>query len=459
MANLISLPEAHSPKQELIMNCAQIPELRELWVACGTKFGKTLSGVGSYISLFPRLRDGIIRHIAPIYSQSLIGMRYAQKMLPRDHIEAKVSGKPSIAWTDKKRSSMVEYWHGQDPEALEGEGTIFNLLDEASKMKRQVYDSTLTTITQTRGLVLPMSTPRGKNWFYAGCMQAKEEMEWCLKKGKNPTKIFITAPTSANSYIDPKIIEDNKRNLVDRLFRQYYLAEFVDDGEVFPFFKDAIYGPPLLFDYDSQVWFTDDASKMDQIIIGADWGKQDDFTVFTAWSAHSRMMVGFMRFRGIDYISAIKNLIWFADNYQNILIVKHDKTGLGQVMDDALANTELPFEGVTFTNKSKSAMINSLMLAFQRHDIKIPDWPAMVQELDSFEVKVNQIGTMQYSAPPGFHDDIVCSMFLGWFGVEEYAPNQLQVISLDELAELDLDRQDFGPTETDFSTWQTVNKG
>ena len=457
MDTLIQLPEPHSTKQSLIMNCARIPDLEEMWISSGSKFGKTLSGVGSYCALFPRLQTGVIRHIAPIYSQSIIGMEYAKKMLPSKDIFSRKSGKPIITWKDSRRDTVIEYWHGHDPEALEGEGTIFNLLDEASKMKRQVYDSVITTATRTNGLIVPMSTPRGKNWFYNGCMQAKEEMEWCLKKGKNPTKIFITAPTSANKFIDPKIIERNKRNLVDRLFRQYFLAEFIDDGEVFPFFKDAIYGHPLLFEFDSQVWFAPGAEDMDRIIIGADWGKTNDFSVFTAWSAQSKMMVGFMRFRGLDYISAIKNLVWFAGNYSDVMDVKHDKTGLGQVMDDHLAHTELRYEGVTFTNKSKSAMINSMMLAFQRHDIKIPNWPAMIDELDSFEVQTNEIGTMKYSAPSGMHDDIVCSMFLGWFGVEEYAPSHMEVITLDELSELELDREDFGPADTDFSKWESVN--
>ena len=458
MQALIELPEAHSKKQQLIMNCSMIPGLEELWVSCGTKFGKTLSGTGSYCSLFPRLNSGIIRHIAPIYSQSVIGMRYAQKMLPgKPHTESRMSGKPTITWKDRRKESIIEYWHGQDPEALEGEGTMFNLLDEASKMKRQVYASTVTTVTRTRGLIVPMSTPRGKNWFYNGCMQAKAEMEWCLKKGINPTKIFITAPTSANKFIDKQVIENNKRNLPDRLFRQYFEAEFVDDGEVFPFFKDAIFGPPLLFEFDSQVWFMEKAEDMDRIVIGADWGQQNDFSVFTAWSAQSRMMVGFMRFRGIDYISAIKNLVWFSGNFADVIDVKHDKTGLGNVMDDHLAYTDLRYEGVTFTNKNKSAMVNSLMLAFQRHDIKIPNWPKMIEELDSFEVQTNEIGTMKYNASKGMHDDIVCSMFLGWFAVEEYAPSQMEVVTLDELAAMDFDRKDFGPATEDFEKWKAIN--
>lgn len=459
MDALIQLPEPHSKKQQLIMNATRIEGLTEIWVACGTKFGKTMAGVGSYCSLFPRLNDGIIRHIAPVYTQSLVGMRYAQKFLPgKPHIKPNISGMPSIKWADERKHSRIEFRNGQDPESLEGDGTIFNLLDEGSKMKRQVYDSTRTTVTQTRGLIASTSTPRGKNWWYACCMNAKAEMEWCMANDKPLSKIFITAQTHENPYVTKESIEEARKNLPDRLFRQYFLAEFVDAGEVFPFFKDAVYGHQLVFQYESQVWFHANAAEEDQVVVGCDWGKQDDYCVFTAWAAQSKLMIGFMRFRGIDYISAIKNLIWFCDKYKQLLIVKHDKTGLGNVMDDALANTNLPYEGVTFTMKSKSAMINSMMLAFQRHDVKIPNWPAMIEELDSFEVQVNEIGNMKYSAPSGFHDDIVCSMFLGWFGVEEYAPTKMEVVSLDELADLDLDTEDFGPTETDFTNWEAVTK-
>jgi len=239
-------------------------------------------------------------------------------------------------------------------------------------------------------------------------MNAHAEMICCLKKGIPPTKIFIAARTDENPYIDPKVIEQQRKNLPDRLFRQYLLAEFVDSGEIFPYFKDSIFGPPLDFQYDTQLWLHKDHAEQEQIIIGADWGKQEDFCVFTAWTVSSKMMVGFMRFRGIDYISAIKNLVWFSGKYKQILLVKHDKTGLGNVMDDALASTELPYEGVTFTNKNKSQMINSLMIAFQRHDIHIPNWPAMIKELDSFEVQVSEVGNFKYAAPQGHRHFEIC---------------------------------------------------
>ena len=203
---------------------------------------------------------------------------------------------------------------------------------------------------------------------------------------------------------------------------------------------------------DSQLWLAPESDKLEDIVIGADWGKLDDYAVFTAWSVKRRRMIGFMRFRGTDYISAIKNLLWFAQQFEHVLMVYHDKTGLGEVIDDALSNTDLPYEGVTFTNKSKSTMVNDMMMAFQRHDIELPNWPSMVEELDNYTVKFSEVGNMKYAAGEG-HDDIVSSMFLGWAAVQEYAPSTIEVISLDQLEDLDLQGSDFKAADEDFYSW------
>lgn len=446
----VQIPEPHSDLQRIIMNAPFIPDLREMWVTCGTKFGKTTSGVAGYSSFFPLIEDGVIRHIAPIYKQARIGMRYAQKFLP-PHPYSKVNRSDNTIKLEGRRAT-IEYWHGKDAESLEGEGVLMNLYDEASKLKRSVYDSGKTTVTMTRGINVGLSTPRGKNWFHQKCMEAKAQMEWCLKKGRNPTHIFISAPTAANPFVPRESIEEAKRELPARLFAQYYLCEFIDSGDTFPFFRDSIQGDVLNFQTESQLW-SDDCAGESEVVIGADWGKHNDFTVFTAFEPRKRKLIGFMRFRGVDYIQAIRNLIWFCEQFEAVELIRHDKTGLGEVMDDALATTDLSFEGITFTNKSKSSMVNSLMLAFQRKDIILPHWLEMIEELEAYEVTVSDIGNFKYAAADGFHDDIVSSMILGWSIVDEMVPSRMEVVTLDQLVDLDFDNNKISVASDDFNKW------
>ncbi|MBP98707.1 hypothetical protein CMK18_22375 [Candidatus Poribacteria bacterium] len=450
----LKLPMPHSKIQELIFRfCFLQPETREVWVACGTKFGKTMSGTGGMSAFFHVMKFGIIRHVAPIYSQSKIGMRYCEKILPSKPFYKSNKSEHTITPIDPKRSNRFEFWHGQNPEDLEGEAVYRYLLDEAAKMKRQVYDSAVTTMTKTRGKLAATSTPRGKNWFFAKCQDARERQNWCLKKGKVPTHIFIHAPTSANPFIPRESIQEAKKSLPDRLFRQFYEAEFTDSGNIFNF-RPCIFGKELSFDSaENQLWL-DETQINCQVVIGADWGKTEDYTVFTAFDIVRRKMIGFMRFRFVDYLTAVTNLVWFSKNYDDVLEVSHDKTGIGNVIDDLMSHTNLPYEGVVFTNREKSKWVNNLMIAFERGIIKIPNWYEMIVELESYEVVVSDVGNFKYSAASGFHDDIVSSMLLGWNCLEQNTDTVLDVITLDQLKDINLEEINIAAPKENFKSWK-----
>jgi hypothetical protein len=98
-------------------------------------------------------------------------------------------------------------------------------------------------------------------------------------------------------------------------------------------------------------------------------------------------------------------------------------------------------------------MVNGMMLAFQKKATVLPYWPEMINEMDAYEVSVTDIGNWRYGAADGFHDDIVSSMILGWSLVEEFAPTDMQVISLDQLAKMDMKREIIMPTGN-FDLWR-----
>jgi hypothetical protein len=424
------VPKPHSKKQSLIISACLDPEVLEIWVPCGTKFGKTASASMGVSSRLMIRKGSLGRWIAPIYSQAKIGFKYCRRILPTGPEIDINKSEPSI--TMIPNDMKVEFKSGVNPEDLEGEATDFNILDEASKMSQQVYDSVKTTTTVTRGLIAGFSTPRGKNWFYTKCMLAKERMEHDIRRGRKPTHLFITAPSSENPYVTTEAVEEARRSLPDRLFRQYFLAEFLDDGAVFVGYQDCVEkGPPLLFDGRHQKWYHQDAEHA-PVVVGADWAKTHDRTVFWAIDLRTRRTVGFQRFYKTPYTEAIRKLQLFCKKFHDVVAVLHDKTGLGQVIDDYLAQTELPYQGVTFTPQSKTSMVTQLITGIEQQDLWIPNWQEALGELDAYEVKTTLAGNMTYSAPTGKHDDIVCAMMLAYTALLQYGDVGMEIQYTDE---------------------------
>lgn len=407
---IVSPPEPHGKKQRLVMSFLQMPGVEEMYVANGTKWGKTLAGVGGWCCAAVMQPRSHWRVVAPIYSQAQISLDYARNILPKDkHVTQVRPSKNEILIPSA--DVRLQFCHAQDPYSLEGAAVNGYLLDEAAKMPQQIYASMRTTVTRTKGPRLFTSTPLGKNWYYHKCMQAKEEMEWALKKGVRPTKFFITAPTSDNPHIDKAVIAAAKRELPERLFRQFYLAEFVDDGTVFSRFREATFGPPLEVNGEHLMWLDEHCSERN-VVIGVDWAKTMDWTVFFAIDYEHRRVVGYERFHKRPYTEAVRRLGSFGKRFNDVSHALHDKTGVGIAIDEMCQSLPFPVTGVTFTNQSKSEMVNRLISRFELKDLAIPNWGVLLSELDSFEARSNAIGTLSYSAPDGQHDDTVCALFL-----------------------------------------------
>jgi phage FluMu gp28-like protein len=88
---------------------------------------------------------------------------------------------------------------------------------------------------------------------------------------------------------------------------------------------------------------------------------------------------------------------------------------------------------MTFSNSSKATIINSLALTFEKQDIELPNWPTLLNELDSYEVSVSPSGLMTYNAGAGGHDDTVIALALANAAAAEYAVGSIDIRFLEEL--------------------------
>lgn len=446
-----TLPKPYSEWQRVLMTS----DIKFAMFICGSKSGKTLAGACKILHASfcaPKGQNGIFRIIAPTYNLSGLTFDYIKRLAPdkfeqRGNQSAEDYQRALATWnqikpirTDSKRqviwphnNARIQCVHAQDPEVtIEGERTMGNVMDEISKMREQAFSSVYSTTTQTGGWIRAYTTPRGKNWVYKKYLECLNEMELAKANHRAPTMLAMTASTIDNPFVPRESIEIARRMLPDRLFRQLYMAEFVDDGATFVGFRDLIEGPEIHCNSAIQVWFADDASSC-SVIMGGDWARTSDFTVITAWCVDSKRLVGFIRFQQVNYKGMVKHAYEFGSKFNEVVVLKHDKTGIGDVIDELLQQLPWPVEGIKFNNENKSAMINQFMIDMQHKKFRLPNWPEMINELDAFEVTTNSLGTMKYSAPVGMHDDIVTSLYLGWSALVEHNPNGFDVQFVDSL--------------------------
>ena len=437
---LVDPPRPHSKKQKFLYTALLNPSIREVWCCCGTKFGKTLGATVGQINRALTKTRSRNRWVAPIYSQTLPAIEYFDNILPKFPHSKKNKSDSTICLP--KQDIWFEFWHSSHPPSLEGAGIDSYVFDEAAKMPKEIYASARTTTTKTKGPMLFISYPFGKNWFYDGCMGAKDHMEWAIKTNSPIEKVFFHARTEDNPTIDKQVIENAKRELPNRLFRQFYLAEFVDAGNVISNVRSCLYGDPLELFGEIQKWIHPDA-KQSRVVIAVDWAKTVDYTVFIAMDVDKRKVIGVVRFHKTSYTEQVRILSFFCRQFGTLEMILHDKTGVGQAIDDQLVYINQPFHGITLTNQLKNEFVTNLITNFEQEYISIPNWREMIDELESYELKPTTTGLPSYNAPSGKHDDIVCALFLANHGLQLYGDREMSVRWLEDLPK----SQDLGQNE------------
>jgi hypothetical protein len=249
-------------------------------------------------------------------------------------------------------------------------------------------------LTDYRGDAWFLSTPKGTaNYF-----NALYEKGHGLLKGEWRS---WQMPTSANPFIDPKEIEAARDDLTDLAFAQEYMAQFVSwAGAVFRKILDAVSLSP---------------ARGKAAVIGADWGRTNDYSVFAVLSDAGEVLE-IDRFRGIEYSLQRARLQALYERHGKPTILAEANSMGGPVIEQ-LARDGLKVRPFTTTNASKSEAIEALALAFERGEIKIPNDPVLIGELQAFEAKPLPSGLMRYGAPSGGHDDTVMALAIAWQGV------------------------------------------
>ena len=361
-------------------------------LSAGRRWGKTRLGVNECLDV--AAQGGRAWWVSPSYKTSEVGWR------PLRQIARKIPG-AEIRLVDRvvnfPGGGFVAVRSADNPDSLRGEGLDFVVMDECAFMQKEAWTEAIRpALSDRQGKVLFISTPKGRNWFWEiyqrGVSGEEGWQSW-------------TFPTANNPYIAKEEIDAAKRDLPEMIFRQEYLAEFIDDaGGVFRRVQEAAVLEPKEYE------------EGKQYIAGVDVAASVDFTVVSVLDAESKDQVYLDRFNRVDYPVLIDRLEAVYHRYHMTSMVV-ESNSIGRPVIDELVARGLNIVPFTTTSATKQSIIQNLQAAFENGQIRILNNPVLIGELLSFESKRNASGGFSYSAPDGMNDDCVMSLAIAWYGV------------------------------------------
>lgn len=360
-------------------------------LSVGRQWGKSMLGMN--MMLYWAFNDNPCKllWVSPVYSQTTKVQKELESALKESNLI------DSINYSDNymklKNGSEVYFRSAERYDNIRGYTFDYAVLDEAAFMKAEAWREAIRPTLAVNGKkVLFLSTPKGKNWFY--------ELFNLSQINKNYGS--FTAPSITSPYITADEIEDAQMTLPPNIFKQEYLAEFLDDGgEVFT---------------NLDACTVDAYSKQgNRFYAGIDLGRQEDYTVCTIMNDKDQV-VDIYRANQKPWSVIVDELAEFINKYKAIASV--EVNSIGDVIYEQLKGKVKKIDPFTTTSKSKVDIIEQLVYAVNNKEIQIPSkklFEPLYNELSVFTYEYSpKSRNVKYGAPSGFHDDCVMSLAIAY---------------------------------------------
>lgn len=368
------------------------PPARFNVIAAGRRFGKSESQ--KLRAIYMVMEGQNVWWVNPTFDNTTEAwqdfLNFFEQFVPRDHIN---KSRREIITPTGGRLRMIGANNFK-----RGSGINHVFIDEAAFIDLEdLWSYQLRPmLVESKGGATFLSSTNGRNGFWRLYQMGldPEEPQWA--------SWHFTSYD--NPLLDPAELDDIKRHTTERVFKQEYLAEFLEDGGAV--FRNL------------QACVVSDAEQAGAVIIGADWARHNDFTVLTAIDRQTHHVLEIDRFNQIDWTLQRGRLeaMYKRHNAQSVWA---ETNSIGEPNIEELRKSGLNVRGFTTTASSKPGLINSLALAFEQEDIGIPNDPKLLGELQAYSIERLPSGNFRYNAPAGMHDDMVISLALAWHGVSQ----------------------------------------
>lgn len=205
---------------------------RFIVLVAGRRFGKTILAITDIVASAWNNPKSRTWYIAPTYRQAeMIAWKMLLEAVPKEAIIKKDETRLEITLSNGAEIALK----GADNEdSLRGAGLHYLVCDEFAQFKSNVWQEVLRPmLTDTKGRALFIGTPKGKNSLWELYIKGQRKEDGFSS---------YSFKTTDNPYIDPLEVEDARKMLNERYFRQEYEASFEDFvGLIYPEFSHKLH--------------------------------------------------------------------------------------------------------------------------------------------------------------------------------------------------------------------------
>jgi len=277
--------------------------------------------------------------------------------------------------------------------SLRGKKFDYIVLDEFALYNPDVWNMILapTLLTMKNPKTLFLSTPRGRNQLY----------DFYLKGLDNnfPNWKSFNFPSSSSPLVNDKFLEERRLDTPDFIFKQEYLAEFVDSSSAIFLNMDTALLKPF--------------KKGNSYYAGIDVAGSGDYNVCMIINEHGHM-IDYIRFHGLTLDETADKFAEFLKKYKNptcYVEINYQEYIYNLLIQRNVSNI-IKFRTL---HNSKNKIIQNLILRFDNLTIKLIDDAQVRLEFSAFDYFYNpKTQNITYKARDPFNDDIVMATALAF---------------------------------------------
>ena len=366
-------------------------------LSCGRRFGKTTLGVDRLVNR--ALPGRPVAWCSPSYRMLTEVWRDVRRATA--DVTTRIDSQQHRI--ELLTGGVIEMWSLDQPDVARGRKYAEVIVDEAAMVRHleEAWNAVLRpTLVDERGGAWFLSTPKGLNFF-----------KRLFDRGADPGYPDWAAwqmPTVSNPYIPPDEVDDSRRTLPERTFAQEFEAVFLEDeGAVFRKVREAATAAPQPGRLEGH-----------RYVVGVDWGKLEDFSVFAVVDTTTHDLVALERSNRVDYALQAGRLQALAGRFTPDAIYA-EQNAMGEPIVETLQRMSLPVYPFQTTNASKAAVIDALALALERGELRLLPDEVLLGELLAYQAERLPSGLLRYGAPEGSHDDCVIALALANYGASQ----------------------------------------